>query len=134
MRILTVKTIIQCGDYFLLSDGEDIQNKDDYDVVDLARAVFRCEVGTFRKCKSRIGKATIRKILDRQEYLCLICFDNLMTKEYHIDHLVPISLGGSNQLSNLSAMCAKCNLIKSSLVFKNETSMREYILKRRSNI
>ena len=95
---------------------------------------FRCEVGTFRKCKSRIGKATIRKILDRQEYLCLICFDNLRVKEYHIDHLVPISLGGSNQHSNLSAMCARCNLIKSSLVFKNETSMREYILKNRSNL
>lgn len=32
--------------------------------------------------------------------------------EMTIDHILPVSLGGTNRLSNLQTMCTKCNNIK----------------------
>ena len=32
--------------------------------------------------------------------------------DYHVDHVVPISLGGSNGPENLVLTCPKCNLVK----------------------
>lgn len=31
---------------------------------------------------------------------------------YHLDHIVPISLGGGNTMDNLQCICARCNLRK----------------------
>jgi 5-methylcytosine-specific restriction endonuclease McrA len=30
----------------------------------------------------------------------------------HIDHVIPLAEGGTNALSNLQLLCAKCNLAK----------------------
>lgn len=33
--------------------------------------------------------------------------------EFHIDHIKPVSLGGTDEIENLAFSCAKCNLKKS---------------------
>lgn len=55
----------------------------------------------------------IRKILEDQSYLCPYC-DADLTAGYHIDHVMPLSLGGSNWPSNLQCTCPPCNLRKAS--------------------
>ena len=52
---------------------------------------------------------------ERQEGFCYYCgrllyssFDN----DIHIDHMTPISRGGSNEISNIALSCATCNLKK----------------------
>lgn len=50
-------------------------------------------------------------ILKSQKNLCWWCGCEL-EKVYHIDHRVPLSRGGSNNLDNLCATCPTCNLSK----------------------
>ncbi len=47
----------------------------------------------------------------RQKGKCYWCGSKL-PKRYHIDHVIPLSRGGSNDASNLVIACQKCNLSK----------------------
>ena len=49
---------------------------------------------------------------DRQKDKCFYCGKRLNGK-YHIDHVVPLSLGGSNGPENIVIACPECNLSKS---------------------
>lgn len=55
--------------------------------------------------------ADVHRIGDLQKWRCawcrVKCGDN-----YHVDHIVPIALGGSNSPSNLCIACPTCNLRK----------------------
>lgn len=50
------------------------------------------------------------RILERDGYTCHICSAVVTSKTAHIDHLVPRSLGGTDDPSNLATSCASCNL------------------------
>ena len=49
-------------------------------------------------------------VLKRDDYKCVYC--GIETADLHCDHVFPLSRGGSNELSNLVAACAPCNLDK----------------------
>lgn len=62
-----------------------------------------------------------RRIFDRTQGTCHLCekqlaFDNYASYErrggWHIDHVVPKALGGTDRGSNLLAACWECNLEK----------------------
>lgn len=50
---------------------------------------------------------TLRKI---QKNKCINCFTQL--NDYHIDHIMPLSLGGDNSIKNIQLLCPPCNLSK----------------------
>ena len=58
------------------------------------------------------------QLIDRQNGICGICshplppFTTGRKNQFHVDHIVPISKGGSNDLSNLQAAHEYCNLRK----------------------
>ena len=54
----------------------------------------------------------IRAIFDQQEGLCFYC--HITLTKYHVDHVVPISRGGSNSPDNLVIACPHCNDSKGS--------------------
>lgn len=44
-------------------------------------------------------------VLKASNYVCVYCAGVANTA----DHLIPVSLGGTHELSNLAAACGKCN-------------------------
>lgn len=61
------------------------------------------------------GEHTAQDIVDiyeSQSGLCVYCSADLEETSYHIDHIYPISLGGSNWPRNLQLTCPRCNIRK----------------------
>lgn len=59
----------------------------------------------------------ILKMLDAQEGKCKSCFSLLVIEgrnNYHVDHIMPLILGGSNWPKNLQLLCPRCNIKKGS--------------------
>lgn len=47
-----------------------------------------------------------------QKSLCIYCRTAIAKQNWHVDHIVPLALGGSNDKTNLQLLCATCNLRK----------------------
>lgn len=52
------------------------------------------------------------KVAYRQAYKCAAC-SALLCPEWHLDHIVPLSDGGSNDGDNVQALCVSCHTDKS---------------------
>ena len=57
----------------------------------------------------KVSKALRFEILRRDNFRCHYCGTEATQTELHVDHVVPQSLGGSNDPSNLVTACAECN-------------------------
>jgi 5-methylcytosine-specific restriction endonuclease McrA len=53
----------------------------------------------------------IKMLMAAQRGKCAYCFTKLLPG-FHVDHIEPLSKGGSNWPSNLQLLCAQCNLSK----------------------
>jgi HNH endonuclease len=58
-----------------------------------------------------INEATKQSVRERAKYLCEYChsLELLSANRFTIDHIVPRSLGGSDDLDNLALACRRCN-------------------------
>jgi len=66
-----------------------------------------------RTPRRRSGIPTTRRfyVFKRDRYQCCICHRSGV--ELEIDHVIPVSRGGSNSIDNLQALCIPCNRGKS---------------------
>jgi len=62
--------------------------------------------------------AAVRKyVFARDQYQCRGCtVIDVTGKSLVIDHIIPLSKGGVNDLSNLQTLCDQCNQIKSNRI------------------
>jgi 5-methylcytosine-specific restriction endonuclease McrA len=51
-------------------------------------------------------------VFQRDGYHCAWCDVELDNENWSIDHIIPISKGGTNELFNLQPMCRSCNSMK----------------------
>lgn len=56
----------------------------------------------------------IREQYARQRGRCYYCTQKVKWGDHHIEHVIPLSRGGSNDISNIVISCAPCNLSKGS--------------------
>lgn len=68
--------------------------------------------------RRNIPRSLREQVLKRDNYTCLYCGEQgTQTLDpdglpWHLDHLHPVSKGGTNHPSNLVASCRSCNLVK----------------------
>lgn len=55
-------------------------------------------------------------ILQRDDFTCQFCGSRPGNEHLQVDHLLPVSKGGSDHENNLIAACARCNKGKSALI------------------
>ena len=56
-----------------------------------------------------VSKALRFEILRRDRHRCTYCGAQAPNAKLHVDHVIPESLGGSDQPSNLTTACEDCN-------------------------
>lgn len=61
-----------------------------------------------RKAEGRHTFKDVEAILERQGYTCVYC-NSCLREKYEVDHIMPISRGGTNWPSNLQCLCPDCN-------------------------
>ena len=66
--------------------------------------------------------ADIARLFAQQEGRCFYCSDAL-AKGFHVDHMTPVSRGGSNAPDNLCCACQFCNLSK------HDSTAAEFLVK-----
>jgi len=69
-----------------------------------------------RKAKVRASEGSftavqLKKMLESQKCKCIYCKTNI-SNNYHADHIVPVSKGGSSFIENIQLLCPTCNLRK----------------------
>jgi 5-methylcytosine-specific restriction endonuclease McrA len=62
-----------------------------------------------RSGSTRAWRELRLKILARDANTCAYCGDEAK----HVDHIIPVAAGGTNDPENLTAACARCNQLKS---------------------
>ena len=63
--------------------------------------------------ESGIRSKYLWPLFQNQQGICPGCRDRFTEDEFHIDHIIPLAHGGSNELNNLQLLCRDCNLRKS---------------------
>lgn len=61
-----------------------------------------------------LSKRLRYEILRRDQFTCRYCGQSAPDVKLHVDHLIPVTLGGSDDPTNLVTACVDCNLGKSS--------------------
>jgi len=51
-------------------------------------------------------------LMEEQGGKCAYCFANLLKTGFHMDHYIPVVLGGRNEDFNIQLTCPTCNLRK----------------------
>lgn len=61
-----------------------------------------------------ISREEWRNLCKRYGFLCLGCGQK--PKKLTKDHIIPVSLGGKDHISNIQPLCARCNSLKGNTI------------------
>lgn len=118
---MTTKNSWHYGDmcvFFLCQAFEDICNQSNINLRTNNKDFNGAKVAaTYYKriqVKRNVSLRIRHQILERDDFRCLDCGASAITGAVlEVDHTIPISKGGSNDLSNLRTLCSDCNRGKS---------------------
>lgn len=82
---------------------------------DKARALRHNYKAAKRGNGGRYNGDDLKLLFEKQDGKCFYCGELIYSsfdKELHVDHKIPLSRGGKNDISNIALACSKCNLSK----------------------
>ena len=91
---------------------------------DLTNSIIHFSVGTSRKVVSGLNR---KDLFEDSCGECSYCFEEISLDNFEVDHIYPLSAGGTNRLSNLVASCGRCNRLASSMVFDSFWDKQKYL-------
>lgn len=65
-----------------------------------------------KNAEGRHTSSDIKRICLSQGNKCAVCQEKLIKSRTHVDHIIPLSKGGTNWPRNLQLLCQTCNLQK----------------------
>lgn len=71
------------------------------------------------------------EIFKRDGFTCQYCGQRPPNTILHLDHIIPVSKGGTNQTENLITACIDCNLGKSNTLLNNSKESLQHITERK---
>lgn len=77
-----------------------------------SRAIYARKRAKREGVDGRFTKDDIRRIAKLQRNRCAYCRIKITARTWHIDHIMPLALGGTNWPTNLQLTCAPCNTRK----------------------
>lgn len=116
-----------------LRDEEGFQIKSHVDRADLKPGEYILETLEQKPVISRTINPQLRnEILERNGFTCQLCgagpgdtdpFNPHRKVRLHIDHIIPISQGGTDNKDNLRVLCSACNQGRSNVQLPTETAL-----------
>lgn len=70
-----------------------------------------------------------RRIYNRQNGLCAYCGQHRNIKYMTVDHIIPLSKGGADDIGNLQCTCKLCNRLKDNMLPHEFTAFIRRMLK-----
>ena len=70
-----------------------------------------------KKRQLRINQNLKFKYFNNLNYNCYYCKNNFETKILTIEHIIPLSKGGTNDLNNITLACKDCNQKQGKITF-----------------
>jgi len=84
--------------------------------------IYSCVEGVDTSERINIPQYIKEEVYNRSGGVCSICGKQLSKYAYTIDHILPLSRGGTNDLSNLRAVHKDCNRLKGNFTDQELTS------------
>jgi hypothetical protein len=116
-----------------LRDDEGMQIKTHIDRADLKPGEYILESMERKAVIGREISPQLRnEILERNGFTCQQCgagpgdpdpFNPSRKVRLHIDHIIPVTQGGTNDKNNLRVMCSACNQAKSNIQIPSESAL-----------
>lgn len=73
--------------------------------------------------RKKINKHLRVQVLTRDRFKCRMCGRSRDEVSLEVDHIIPVSQGGTDELQNLATLCRDCNAGKSDYKFPDYASM-----------
>lgn len=83
--------------------------------------------------RKRVKRSLRLAVYERDNFTCQYCGAHADEEELQIDHIVPVSRGGTNDFNNLITSCSTCNKKKGAKL-KQDTQVPDAIVDDEENV
>ena len=115
--LLRVGILAEVDDGYQLVDYLDVNDSAEQVQARIDRSRANAGLGTRRSPRVSVSPKTRIRVFERDGFRCVYCGDTAgESTTIEVDHIIPVSRGGTSNIENLQTLCAPCNAGKSDRV------------------